>query len=93
MFYKDSNGNRYTIGRPFTYNNNYYTKAGATHETFISLGFTQVIVAGRPDDQYYVVTGPNIDGQYTSTPRDLDMLKLAQIKKQKQMKKVFSKIY
>ena len=85
MFYKVSDGNRYYIGRPFFYNNTHYTKAGATHETFMSLGFTQVVVAQRrPDDHYYVVTGPDLDGQYTSTPRDLDKLKKNQVTKEKQ---------
>ena len=84
MFYKDSNGNRYRIGTPFTYNNTYYTKAGATHATFISLGFTQVIVAPRPDKTYYSVIGPDLNGQYSSTPRDLATLKTNFIKKEKQ---------
>ncbi len=76
MFYIDSNGKRYTIGRPFTYNNTDYTRYGATHEKFIELGFTQVIPQQRPDDQYYVVSGPDSSGAYSSTPRDLAELKL-----------------
>ena len=59
MFYKDSSNNRYYIGKPFTYNGTSYTKHGATHANFIALGFTQVIVAARPDDRFYVVTGPD----------------------------------
>ena len=84
MFYKDSDGNRYRIGKPFTYQGYYYGTALATHDKFMELGFTQVIVAPRPDGTYYVVTGPDLDGQYTSTPRDLDELKENQITKEKQ---------
>lgn len=76
MFYTDSNGKRYSIGRPFTYNNTDYTRYGATHEKFIELGFTQVIPQQRPDDKYYVVSGPDSAGAYSSTPRDLEQLKL-----------------
>ena len=85
MFYKDSDGNRYTIGTPFTYQGYYYGTALATPDKFIELGFTQVVVAPRPDGHYYIVTGPDLDGQYTATPRDLDQLKLFQIKQEKQI--------
>ena len=85
MFYKDFNGNRYKIGKPFTYQGYYYGTALATHAKFMELGFTQVIIAPRPDGKYYIVTGPDLDGQYTSTPRDLDQLKEDQVKKEKQV--------
>ena len=85
MFYKDSNGNRYRIGKPFTYQGYYYGTALATHAKFIELGFTQVIIAPRPDSTYYSVIGPDINGQYTSTPRDLAMLKTNFIKQEKQI--------
>ena len=51
------------------------TKAGATHDKFIELGFTQVIIQQRPDDRFYIVSGPNAAGEYDSTPRDLKQLK------------------
>jgi hypothetical protein len=41
----------------------------------MSLGFTQVIVEQRPDNKFYVVSGPDDAGKYSSTPRDLDQLK------------------
>ena len=85
MFYKDSDGNRYRIGKPFTYQGYYYGTALATYDQFMELGFTQVIVAPRPDSTYYVVTGPDLDGQYTATPRNLDKLKENQVKKEKQI--------
>ena len=76
MFYLDTQTNkRYTIGTPFTYGNIQYTKQGASHATFMSLGFTQVIIQQRPDDRFYVVSGPAADGSYSSTPRDLAQLK------------------
>ena len=72
MFYVDqSTQKRYYIGTPFDYNERQYTKAGATHDKFIELGFTQVIIQQRPDDRFYIVSGPNAAGEYDSTPRDL----------------------
>ena len=72
MFYVDqSTQKRYFIGTPFDYNERQYTKAGATHDKFIELGFTQVIIQQRPDDRFYIVSGPNAAGEYDSTPRDL----------------------
>jgi hypothetical protein len=77
MFYLDpATQQRYYLGKPFSYNNVQYTRAGATHENFISLGFNQVLIQQRPDDRFYVVSGPASDGSYSSTPRDLDELKL-----------------
>ena len=76
MFYTDSSNNRYRIGKPFTYEGYYYGTALATHAKFIELGFTQVIVQKRPDDSYYVVSGPDNTGAYSSTPRNLEELKL-----------------
>ena len=87
MFYKDSDGNRYRIGKPFTYQGYYYGTALATHDQFMELGFTQVIIAPRPDSNYYIVTGPDLNGQYTSTPRDLDQLKENQVNTEKQVAK------
>ena len=76
MFYLDPNTNkRYRIGTPFTYNGIQYLREGATHAAFMSLGFTQVIPQRRPDDRFYVVSGPNTDGSYNSTPRNLADLK------------------
>lgn len=75
MFYLDSNNNKYYIGKPFSYNNINYSRFGATHEVFTGLGFTQVVVGSRPDDRFYSVTGPGLDGQYTTEERDLTELK------------------
>ena len=84
MFYLDSQTNtRYRIGTPFTYNGKQYTKAGATHEIFVSLGFTQVIIQQRPDDAFYVVSGPDNTGAYTATERDLAELKTEYIRQTK----------
>ena len=84
MFYLDTNTQkRYRIGTPFTYNGIQYTKSGATHAKFISLGFVQVLVQQRPDDRFYVVSGPAADGSYSATPRDLAELKTSYIKETK----------
>lgn len=85
MFYLDTSTNkRYTIGRPFEYNGVTYTKVGASHDTFISLGFTQVIPQQRPDGRFYVVSGPAADGSYSSTPRPVGELKTQYKVQQKQ---------
>ena len=84
MYYVDqATQKRYRIGTPFDYNERQYTKAGATHDKFIELGFTQVIPQQRPDDRFYIVSGPDSTGAYSSTPRDLNQLKLNFIMEQK----------
>ena len=76
MFYLDSNTNkRYRIGTPFTYGGVQYTRAGASHATFMSLGFTQGLIEQRPDSRVYTIVGPDSTGQYSTTPRDLATLK------------------
>ena len=81
MFYLDTQTNkRYTIGTPFTYGDLQYTKQGATHQTFMALGFQQVIIQQRPDDRFYIVSGPDNTGAYSSTARDLDELKTSYIR-------------
>ena len=73
MFYVDpKTQKRYRIGTPFEYNEIRYTKAGASHAKFIELGFKQVIPERQPDSNYYIVSGPDSDGKYTSTPRQLE---------------------
>ena len=73
MYYVDqSTQKRYRIGTPFEYNEIRYTKAGASHAKFMELGFKQVIPEPRPDDVYYIVSGPDITGKYNSTPRQLE---------------------
>ena len=79
---------RYYEGRAFVYGEGddkvQYTKAGATPATFASLGFKEVFVDPRPwDDKYYIVSGPDNDGHYNATPRDLAELKTAFIQEQK----------
>ena len=67
---------RYNEGRPFSYGKGNdlvnYTAQGANRDTFISLGFTEVQIADRPDDRFYWVSGPNDKGQYQVIHRDLD---------------------
>ena len=78
MFYLDcTTGKRYKLGEQFTYNSTTYTSAGATHERFIALGFHQVYVDPAPSAQFYNYTGPNDDGSWTSTAKDLATLKVA----------------
>ena len=75
-FWLDSKtGTRYTLGRPFSYGDINYTKQGATAETFKSLGFKEVQIQPRPDDAFYIISGPDDNGDYNATPRDhLDLV-------------------
>ena len=75
MFYKDSAGKRYDLNRAFSYNNKHYPRQSATHAVFTSLGFTQVIVEPRPDTRFFIVTGPDNNGAYSKTYRDLTEMK------------------
>jgi hypothetical protein len=84
MFYLDSNNKRYYVGRAFTYNNIQYTRAGATAETFLGLGFTPVTIQPRPDDRFYIVSSVQNDGSYSYEPRDLAELKTSFIAQLKQ---------
>ena len=76
MFYLDQETRkRYRIGTPFTYGDVNYTYTGASHNTFISLGFVQVIVEPAPDPAFYIVTTPcNDDGSWTYSERPLDQV-------------------
>lgn len=73
MFYLDPETlKRYRIGTPFVYDGITYTSTGASHNTFISLGFKQVIPAPRPDGRFYIVNSPcNPDGSWSYSERDL----------------------
>ena len=73
MFYLDQETRkRYRIGTPFTYGDVNYTYTGASHNTFMSLGFKQVIEAPRPDDRFFIVNSPcNDDGSWSYSERDL----------------------
>ena len=75
MFYVSPEGGRYYLGRAFDYNSLQYTTAGATADTFTSLGFTEVTPDPTPDSRFYIFSGPDNAGKYNSTPRDLKQLK------------------
>ena len=70
-----STNKRYNEGRAFTHNGKQYTRTGASAATFSSLGFNAVTVGARPDDRFYIVSGPDNNGAYSSTARDLAELK------------------
>jgi len=84
MFYLDTQTNtRYYLGRAFSYGNKNYLPSGATAEVFESLGFTQVVIQQRPDDRFYIVSGPDNTGAYSATARDLAELKTEYIRQAK----------
>lgn len=77
-FWLDPNTNkRYYLNRPFEYQNVNYTKSGASSTKFTELGFSEVLIKPRPNDRYYIVSGPDNAGEYTKTPRSLPDLKTA----------------
>lgn len=47
----------------------------ATPEERAAIGITEVVEQPRPDDRFYWVSGPNLDGSWTAIPKDLDGLK------------------
>jgi len=69
-FWLDSQDVRYTVGRPFQYEDRIYPSPSANREVFESLGFKEVVIGQRPNDRFYVVTGPGDDGAYSAVPRD-----------------------
>ena len=76
FFLDQATSQRYLAGIPFTYGEMNYTAAGATADTFKSLGFIEVQVQPRPDDRYYINNSyPKDDGSWDSQPRDLAELK------------------
>ena len=74
---------RYNEGRAFTYNDKQYTRAGASAATFSALGFNAVNVSQRPDDRFYIVSGPDNTGAYSSTARNLADLKAQYVQQTK----------
>ena len=76
MFYLDQETRkRYRIGTPFTYGDVNYTYTGASHNTFMSLGFVQVIEEPAPDPAFYIVNTPcNDDGSWSYSERPLDQV-------------------
>lgn len=72
----ESTSIRYTEGRAFSYGEGEdrinYTKAGATPQTFASLGFVEVQVDPTPDPRFYTYSNPENDGTYQTTPRALE---------------------
>jgi hypothetical protein len=85
MFYVDADQKRYRLGSQFTYLGTSYGGSAATHAKFMELGFTQVLLQQRPDDRFYVVSGPDNAGAFSSTPRNLDQLKLSFVMQQKRV--------
>jgi hypothetical protein len=47
----------------------------ATPEERAAIGITEVAEQPRPDDRFYFVSGPNLDGSWTAIPKDLAGLK------------------
>lgn len=83
-FYLSPGQVRHYERRPFTYLGVQYTKYGATRAKFLELGFTEVTIQARPDDRYYIVSGPDNNGAYSATERPLDELKQSAIQQVKE---------
>ena len=70
-FFIDGNGKRYSLGvAQVTINDRIYVRPTAS--TYIDAGLTEVVIGTRPDDRFYIVTGPDNTGTYSSTPREID---------------------
>ena len=82
MFYLSPEGARYYLGQNFEYGEFQYGGGAATEEKFEELGFTKVVIEPRPNDFFYFVEGPDDEGKFTATPRELDQLQLALVKEQ-----------
>jgi len=71
------NGKPLGADTPFTVNDVQYPANWlrlASAEEKAELGITEVAQQARPDDRFYWVS-ENVDGTFTSTPKDLDQLK------------------
>jgi len=76
FFLDQATSQRYFVGIAFSFGGINYTTAGATADTFKSLGFIEVQIDPRPDDRFYIVNGQcKDDGSWDATPRNLDDLK------------------
>lgn len=84
-FFVSPEGDKYYPSQKFTYNGIRYTRAGATPEMFTSLGFREVVPADAPNSKYYNYTGPNSDGQYDITAKDLDECKTLEVAETKRI--------
>ena len=69
MFYTDE-ACALLPGTPFEYGGNRYTVL--VDHANPSAWFKQVVPEARPDSRFYVVAGPDGQGKYDKTPRDLD---------------------
>ena len=66
------------LDTPFEHNGTSYPANWlrlATPEERAAIGITEVVEQPRPDDRFYWVSGPNLDGSWTAIPKDLDGLK------------------
>ena len=71
FFYNSTSGQRYSPAKKqIEVDGRIYVNP--TTEVLADLGFEEVTVAERPDDRFYVVTGPEDDGTYVSSPRALE---------------------
>jgi len=71
-FYLDSEGNRFTVGTPFTIADTQYTSAGATDALFQGLGYTRVDIEAKPQERFYEIGGIQNDGTYSKAERPID---------------------
>ena len=71
------NGQRLNLDQPFTINDTNYSPSWlreSTPEMREALGIVEVTWGPRPDDRFYWVQ-ENMDGTYTTLPKDLTQLK------------------
>jgi hypothetical protein len=86
VIYKLPNGQRLGLGQAFTLETVQYPSNWlqmSSQEERAALGITEIIVAARPDDNYYWVT-ENDNGTFSTIAKDLEPLKAQKKEKIKQ---------
>ena len=82
FFLDNSTGKRYSVGvAQVEYDGRIYVSPTAA--TYKEIGLSEVTIQPRPDDNFYIVTGPDNTGSYNKTDRPLDDLKTQWVAKEK----------
>lgn len=82
FFLDNSTGKRYSVGvAQVEYDGRIYVRPTAA--TYNELGLSEVTIQPRPDDRFYIVTGPDNTGAYDKTNRPLADLKTQWVAKEK----------
>ena len=71
FFLDTTTAKRYYLGKAqVEYNGQYLVRP--TAQTYTDLGLAEVVIQPRPDDRFYIVTGPDNYGYHHSTNREIE---------------------